>query len=77
MADAGVALALPACLPLCARLQKRDLEAGAVFTVLLMFKHIFAYAAPVYFVYLLRHYCFQPRLTSRVRRTIAKPPCPA
>lgn len=30
---------------------------GFVFAVLLCFKHLFAVAAPVYFVYLLRHYC--------------------
>ncbi|GAB2270836.1 hypothetical protein Dimus_005702 [Dionaea muscipula] len=35
----------------------RDLMGGFVFAVLLCFKHIFAVAAPVYFVYLLRHYC--------------------
>ena len=28
-----------------------------MFAVLLCFKHLFAVAAPVYFVYLLRHYC--------------------
>ncbi|XP_052191791.1 probable dolichyl pyrophosphate Glc1Man9GlcNAc2 alpha-1,3-glucosyltransferase [Diospyros lotus] len=35
----------------------RDLMGGFVFAVLLCFKHLFAVAAPVYFVYLLRHYC--------------------
>lgn len=35
----------------------RDLLGGFVFAVLLCFKHLFAVAAPVYFVYLLRHYC--------------------
>lgn len=34
-----------------------DLLGGFVFAVLLCFKHLFAVAAPVYFVYLLRHYC--------------------
>ncbi|KAL6557317.1 hypothetical protein OROMI_017667 [Orobanche minor] len=34
-----------------------DLIGGFVFAVLLCFKHLFAVAAPVYFVYLLRHYC--------------------
>lgn len=35
----------------------KDLMGGFVFAVLLCFKHLFAVAAPVYFVYLLRHYC--------------------
>ncbi|KAL3516794.1 hypothetical protein ACH5RR_023696 [Cinchona calisaya] len=34
-----------------------DLLGGLFFAVLLCFKHLFAVAAPVYFVYLLRHYC--------------------
>ncbi|CAN6566641.1 unnamed protein product [Malus baccata var. baccata] len=32
---------------------------GPVFAVLLCFKHLFVVAAPVYFVYLLRHYCWK------------------
>ncbi|GFY90371.1 ALG6, ALG8 glycosyltransferase family [Actinidia rufa] len=35
----------------------RDLAGGFVFAVLLCFKHLFAVAGPVCFVYLLRHYC--------------------
>ncbi|XP_072957766.1 dolichyl pyrophosphate Glc1Man9GlcNAc2 alpha-1,3-glucosyltransferase [Typha angustifolia] len=35
----------------------RDLSGGVVFAVLLCSKHLFLVAAPVYFVYLLRHYC--------------------
>ncbi|GLU00343.1 hypothetical protein SLE2022_177200 [Rubroshorea leprosula] len=35
----------------------RDLMGGFLFAVLLCFKHLFAVAAPVYFIYLLRHYC--------------------
>ncbi|KAL9245224.1 hypothetical protein vseg_018900 [Gypsophila vaccaria] len=35
----------------------RDLFGGVVFAVLLCFKHLFLVAAPLYFVYLLRHYC--------------------
>ncbi|KAI3918579.1 hypothetical protein MKX01_041899 [Papaver californicum] len=35
----------------------KDLVGGFFFAVLLCFKHLFAVAAPLYFVYLLRHYC--------------------
>ncbi|WVY95659.1 hypothetical protein V8G54_027810 [Vigna mungo] len=34
----------------------RDLLGGCIFAILLCFKHLFAVAAPVYFIYLLRHY---------------------
>lgn len=40
-------------------MEGRDLMGGFVFAVLLCFKHLFAVAAPVYFVYLLRHYCWK------------------
>ncbi|CAI9275527.1 unnamed protein product [Lactuca saligna] len=34
-----------------------DLTGGLIFAILLCFKHLFAVAGPVYFVYILRHYC--------------------
>jgi hypothetical protein len=36
-----------------------DLKGAVLFAILLNLKHIFAYAAPVYFVYLLKNYCFE------------------
>ena len=38
-----------------------DLAGGAMFAVIILFKHIFVYVAPLYFVYLLKHYCFVPK----------------
>ena len=43
-----------------------DLCAAASFASLLLFKHIFFYCAPLYFVYLLRHYCYEPDMTAVV-----------
>ena len=40
------------------QLQGRDLAAGITFAILLNFKHLFLSVSLVYFVYLLRHYCF-------------------
>ncbi|XP_052145543.1 probable dolichyl pyrophosphate Glc1Man9GlcNAc2 alpha-1,3-glucosyltransferase [Oryza glaberrima] len=37
--------------------QGRDLAGGVVFAALLCSKHLFLVAAPVYFVYIFRHYC--------------------
>lgn len=42
-----------------------DLLGGVVFAVLCCFKHLFAVAGPVYFVYLFRHYCWNSRILSR------------
>uniref|UniRef100_M4BE27 Alpha-1,3-glucosyltransferase n=1 Tax=Hyaloperonospora arabidopsidis (strain Emoy2) TaxID=559515 RepID=M4BE27_HYAAE len=39
------------------RLQE-DCRGALYYAVLLMFKHIYLYAAPLYFVYLLGHYCY-------------------
>eukprot|EP00948_MAST-09A_sp_MAST-9A-sp1_P000901 g901.t1 len=37
-----------------------DLHGAFVFTILLLFKHIFAYMLPAYVIYLLRHNCWVP-----------------
>ncbi|KAF4036356.1 ALG6/ALG8 glycosyltransferase family protein [Phytophthora infestans] len=39
------------------RLQ-RDIQGAFLYAVLLMFKHIYLYAAPLYFIYLLGHFCY-------------------
>ncbi|XP_024544555.1 probable dolichyl pyrophosphate Glc1Man9GlcNAc2 alpha-1,3-glucosyltransferase [Selaginella moellendorffii] len=44
-------------LSLAALKQGKDLLGGVIFAALVCFKHLFAVAGPVYFVYLLRHYC--------------------
>ncbi|PSS03764.1 glycosyltransferase family 57 protein [Coniella lustricola] len=44
-----------------ARMQSGYLASGLVFAVLLCMKHIYAYLAPAYVVFLLRAYCMSPR----------------
>lgn len=48
----------------------RDLAGGFAFAVLICSKHLFMVAAPVYFVYLLRHYCRGGFLRGFVRFSI-------
>lgn len=43
------------------------LASGLVFAALLCMKHIYAYLAPAYFVYLLRVYCLSPRSIFRIQ----------
>ncbi len=45
-----------------ARKQSTLLYSGILFAVLLMFKHIYLYLAPAYFVYLLRVYCLGSKI---------------
>jgi hypothetical protein len=47
------------CLAIAAIKNGKDLLGALLFAVLLNFKHIFAYSAPVFFVYLLKNYCFE------------------
>ena len=47
------------------------ITSAALFTVLLLFKHIFVYLAPAYFVFLLTHYCFHTRHSKHSMVTIA------
>lgn len=46
----------------------QDLMGGLLFAVLLNFKHIFLYVAPLYFIYLLRRYCFRTGATDLCKR---------
>ena len=46
------------------------ITSAALFTVLLLFKHIFVYLAPAYFVFLLTHYCFHTKHTTHSLVTV-------
>ncbi|KFY06493.1 hypothetical protein V491_08590, partial [Pseudogymnoascus sp. VKM F-3775] len=50
-----------------ARKKSTLLLSGILFAVLLMFKHIYLYLAPAYFVYLLRAYCLGPKSIFHIR----------
>lgn len=43
------------------------LSSGLVFAALLCMKHIYAYLAPAYFVFLLRTYCLSPKSIYRIQ----------
>ncbi|KAH6661387.1 Dolichyl pyrophosphate Glc1Man9GlcNAc2 alpha-1,3-glucosyltransferase [Truncatella angustata] len=43
------------------------LPSGLIFAALLCMKHIYAYLAPAYFVYLLRVYCLSPKSVFRIQ----------
>lgn len=58
-------------LSLGAMISEEYLKSALYFTVLLHTKHIFVYLAPVYFIYLLRSYCFGgASLSTALRRVI-------
>jgi alpha-1,3-glucosyltransferase len=50
-----------------ARKQSGLLGSGLAFAALLCMKHIYAYLAPAYFVYLLRVYCLSPKAIFRIQ----------
>ena len=50
--------------------QHRHLESAFWFAILLNFKHIYLYAAPAYFIYLLRNYCFDKQLNFNIKNFI-------
>ncbi|PRW44369.1 putative dolichyl pyrophosphate Glc1Man9 c2 alpha-1,3-glucosyltransferase [Chlorella sorokiniana] len=52
-------------LSMVAAAEERHLLAALLFSALLCFKHIFLYAAPAFFVYMLRRYCRGPQAVLR------------
>ncbi|XP_073395060.1 dolichyl pyrophosphate Glc1Man9GlcNAc2 alpha-1,3-glucosyltransferase-like [Physcomitrium patens] len=52
-------------LSLAAMRDGNDLLGGIYFAALVCFKHLFAIAGPIYFVYILRHYCKGPQKIAR------------
>nr|POE59376.1 dolichyl pyrophosphate glc1man9glcnac2 alpha-1,3-glucosyltransferase [Quercus suber] len=50
-----------------ARTETGLLRSGLLFGVLLCLKHIYAYLAPAYFIYLLRRYCLGPKSILNIR----------
>lgn len=57
-------------LSLGAMISEDYLRSAIYFTVLLHMKHIFIYLAPVYFLYLLRSFCFSAGLSQAIQRLI-------
>lgn len=49
---------------------RRDCLAAATYASLVMFKHLFVVCAPIYFVYMLRHYCFVPHTSKATSRNV-------
>lgn len=49
--------------------QRKDLQGAFWYAVLLMFKHIYLYVAPLYFVYLLGHYCYTNKSSTSAARS--------
>eukprot|EP00760_Papus_ankaliazontas_P034034 PhM_4_TR68/c0_g1_i1/m.94456/K03849/ALG8; alpha-1,3-glucosyltransferase len=58
-------------LSVCFMQEGRYLTGAATYTVLLLFKHIYLYMAPAYFVFLLKHFVFAPHRTSWTESTAA------